>query len=249
MRAGTTITGIGATLALSACGWMGGDAAPSTGSGSAATSAAAERPAPLRDGPVTPGRYVYTLTNECDDVIACPPDAEPPAPLPIEVTVPEGWDAATEFHLLTPSSSGTDAPAGAGLILGWTNFYVGLNSDPCLSEGHELPDIDVGPTVDDFVDAVQADKALDVTAPTNVELGGHPGRHFVLRGPSDISGCDNWRPWDPGFYVQGPDNQWDVYAVDVDGHRVVVVAQQFPGTPAEVGAQLDDMVESIAFRP
>jgi hypothetical protein len=249
MSAGTTIAGVATILALSACGLVGGDAegedaaraTRSTGDAGAATA--------LTDGPVAPGRHVYTLRTVCDDEIACPPDAVPPAPLPIELTVPEGWEAANEFHLLTPTATGTEGPSGAGLVLGWTSFYVGLNSDPCLSDGHEVPDIKVGPTVDDFVDAVQADPALDVTAPMSVELGGYPGRHFVLRGPSDISGCDNWRPWDPGFYVQGIDNQWDVWAVDVDGNRVVVVAQRFPGTSAQVGAQLDDMVESIAFRP
>jgi hypothetical protein len=204
---------------------------------------------PLPDGPVTPGRYVFTLRNVCDDEIACPPGAVPPAPLPIEVTVPEGWKAANEYYLLTPTATGTGGPSGAGLVLGWTNFYVRLYSDPCRSAVDEVPDVQVGPTVDDFVDAVQADPALEVTAPTDVELGGYPGRHFVLRGPSDISGCAEWRPWEPGFYVQGIDNEWDVWAVDVDGNRVVVVAQRFPATSAKVRGQLDDMVESITFRP
>jgi hypothetical protein len=205
----------------------------------------------LRDGPVTPGRYVYTLVDGCDssDPIPCSPGTEPPPPLEIEITVPAGWEATDRFHLLSPTATGTAGPSGAGLVLGWTSSRVGLHSDPCLSGPEQRPDVEVGPTVDDFVDAVQADEALDVTAPTDVDLGGYPARHFTLLGPSDLSGCDVWRPWDPGFYVQGPDNQWDVWAVDVGGYRVVVVAQRFPETSAQVGAQLRDMVASIVFRP
>ena len=69
-----------------------------------------------------------------------------------------------------------------------------------------------------------------------------PAKHL------DIA-CENWRPWDPGFYAQGPDNLWDVWVMDVDGFRVLVVAQHFPGTPAEVGTQLRAMAESIRFAP
>jgi hypothetical protein len=110
-----------------------------------------------------------------------------------------------------------------------------------------VPDIEVGPTIDDFVEAVAARPKLHVTAPRRVKLGGRPARYFRLTGPSDVSRCEGWRPWDPGFYAQGPDNVWDVWAVDVSGFRVVVVTQYFPGTPTEVRTQLRDMVTSLTF--
>lgn len=215
----------------------------------------------LEDGPVVPGRYRHALHFECEkgDVIGCPPDVAPPPPLSFELTVPEGWEAATDYRLLYPTGMGglqdeggaTNDPDGAGLVIGWTSFHVGLNSDPCARdvEGHLVPDIAVGPTVDDFVDAVVDHPVLDVTRPTDAKLGRFRARFFSLTGPADISGCDDWRPWDPGFYVQGPDNHWDVWVVDVAGTRVVVVAHYYPGTPEQITDALGEMVESIRFSP
>lgn len=209
----------------------------------------------LEDGPVTPGRYRFTIPipTECGegDPIGCPEESHPPGPLDLEVTVPDGWQHWREFVLLTPDGddSPTEAPDGAALVMGWTTFHVGLSSDPCLARNHQVPDVEVGPSVDDFVDAVQAQKALDVTRPVDARVGGHRAQFFSLEAPADLSGCEEWRPWDPGFYAQGPSNIWDVWVVDVDGDRVLIVTDYFPGTPAETVAQLGEMVESIEFLP
>jgi hypothetical protein len=236
-------------LSLAACGGE-GSASDTTAPDPIDTSS--ETVTPLLDGPVTPGRYRFTVRNVCEegDLIGCPEGIVPPPPLDLEVTVPAGWQHWSDFGLITPEGGNlTEGPDGAALVMGWTTFQVGLNSDPCLSEGHEIPDVKVGPTVDDFVEAVQAQKALDVTEPVDATVGDYRARFFSLEGPTDLSGCDNWRPWDPGFYVQGPNNHWDVWAVDVDGSRTLIVTQHFPGTPAEVVDELEEMVKSISFQP
>ena len=216
----------------------------------AATPTASTGLSPLPvDGPVAPGRYRYVVDNSCDSP-DCPEEGRPASPLNLEITIPTGYATFEGFPVISLARHpGTNGPDGGALVLGWTSFWVGLNSDPCLAVGHEIPDVPVGPAVDDFVDAVVAQPALDVTEPTDAQLGGYGGKFFTLTGPSDISGCDNWRPWDPGFFVQGEDNIWDVWVIDADGFRVLIVNEYFPGTPDQVKSELRAMAESIRFVP
>ncbi|MBM0126752.1 hypothetical protein [Pimelobacter simplex] len=208
---------------------------------------------PLPDGRLDPGRYRFVVTVDCegveDDPIACPHGVPDPPPIPLEVTVPEGWVASNEFHLVESAESGTGPPAGAALVMGWTSNTVGVQSDPCLSTNHQLPDVEVGPGVDDFVEAVTAQGWFRGTAPVDTEAGGASGRYFSLEAPADLSACEEWRPWDPGFYAQGPGNIWEVWVLDVEGHRVLIVIDYFPGTPTGTVRQLRQMVTSIRFTP
>lgn len=208
------------------------------------------------------GRLVRVVVDHVctnSELMRCPERGDRPSPLEFALTVPVGWQQLEEFsNVISPDlSTPTEGPDGAALLLGWTTFQVGLNSDPCLThaevkqypDGHETPDVRVGPSVDDFVDAVQKVNAFDVTRPVDAEVGGHPARFFSLEGPDDLSACDLWRPWDPGIFAQGESNHWDVWAVDVDGDRVLVLAQYFPDTPPDTVAQLGEMVGTIRFEP
>jgi len=205
----------------------------------------------LEDGPLAAGTYVFVHQNVCDDPPRdCPAGASPPPALGIELTVPSGWVAANDFYLISPADGRElGAPNQSALVMGWTNFWVGLNSEPCSQISHQRTDIEVGPSVDDFVEAVVAHPTLDISEPTDVTLGGYSGRFFSLAGPADLSGCEEWRPWDPGFFAQGPDNLWDVWVMDVDGFRILIVTHQFPETPPDVKADLRQIVESIRFVP
>jgi pyrimidine-specific ribonucleoside hydrolase len=145
------------------------------------------------------------------------------------------------------ADDGTGAPGGGALVLGLTSFWVGLYSDPCRGPDEVQPEIAVGPAVEDFIEAVVAHPALDVTTPEDVALGGFSGQFFSLTGPSDLSDCDSWRPWDPSFYARGPDNLSDVWVIDADGFRVLIVTEYFPGTPDQIKSELRAMAESIRF--
>jgi hypothetical protein len=244
------------TLALTACSGQGDalekDAAPpaETPQGTAlSASPASSAVSPLEDGRVTPGRHRFVVTSTCEAAMGCPEDQQPPLPA-VDVTVPDGWDAATDvLSIFTADGRDRRSRNGVALVLGWTNSWVGLNSQPCSQVSHQKPDIAVGPTVDDFVGAVMAHPLLKVTEPKPVRLGRYRGRFFSMTGPKDLSHCKEWRPWDPAPYAQGEENHWDLWVMNVAGVRVVIMAEYFPETPKDIKAELHAMAESIRFTP
>jgi hypothetical protein len=208
------------------------------------------------DGPLKAGRYLILpggarwAGDPCGLGAGCPSIPSVANTLAVEITVPEGWQSAFESTILMPVPPGsTEAPAGAGFAIGWTNMSAGLHSDPCLPEAHGTPDIAVGPTVADFVDAVVAHPALSATKPQDVQLGGYKGTYLTITAPDDISGCADWRPWEPGFAAQGPNNLWSVWIMDVEGLRMILVTEEFPNTSAADRAALHSIVESVRFLP
>ena len=162
----------------------------------------------------------------------------------ITYTVPEGW-AFGYGAAVTKPAAGTVAPSGMSL-----HFFRGgwLFSDPCLKVD-TLPDIEVGPTADDFTDALAAHPLLDVTTPVDVTLGGYSGTYVDLQVPSDISDCpESYFPWAPAFYAQGPNHRWHIRSLDVDGVRVVIQSGDFAGTLPEDLAEMKSIIESIQIQ-
>lgn len=208
-------------------------------------------PAPktLQSGAVTPGRYQFALQNACPHGKGCPVDQQPVLPS-LQITVPEGWDADLDFQTLWPMPGRDNASRNdPGLAMGWTTSWVRLFSNPCHAADPPAAEIAVGPTVEDFVNAVTAHRSLDVTAPTPVTLGRHTGRFLTLHGPASTSGCGEWRPWDPAPYLQGASQTWDMWVMNVDGVRVVIMAEYFPETPTQIKTELREMAKSIRFVP
>lgn len=253
----TRLAGLLAAAVLVAACTTGGASSSADGS---ASDPPASSPAPsgsipeLLDGPVAPGRYVILPPDvgwaECAAwVPECPPEPPQARSLRLEITLPSGWEAGFDQTVIHPSQGTTEGPSGAGFVIGWTVPTAGLHSDPCQQVPHLAPDIRVGPTVDEFIDAVVAHPSIEVSEPVDVELGGFLGRFFQLTAPPDISACRDWRPFEPGIYAQGPDNLWSVWVIDIEGFRMILLTQEFPGTPAKDSAALRSIVESIEFRP
>ena len=236
-------------LALTACSGQGNAidrVVPASPSGGTALPSGVAR---LADGEVAPGRYEFAVQNACPQAKGCPVDQQPTLPS-LQLTVPEGWQADLDFQTLFPRPGhDVTSPNDPALALGWTTSWVRLFSNPCHAEDPPAAEIAVGPTVDDFVNAVTAHRALDVTEPTPVTLGRHTGRFLTLHGPADISRCGEWRPWDPAPYLQGDSNIWDMWVMNVDGVRVVIMAEYFPETSPQIKTELRDMAESISFLP
>ena len=55
--------------------------------------------------------------------------------------------------------------------------------------------------------------------------------------------------WDGSIYAQGPENRWHLWILDVDGTRVVILAEDFATTSAQHQAELTAIVESIRIEP
>ena len=173
----------------------------------------------------------------------------------ITLTVPDGWSGLESS--IVPSVESYSPPGGAGLLFGRGGW---LYPPPaCLEPGtiHEGPTIPTGTTVDAFVTALVDHPDLDVTSPVDVTLGGYSGQYLELRAPANVT-TDELGPdpgecgffvWEPGIYAQGPNALWRIWVLDVDGVRVVVRADSFPGTSPEVQAQLQAIVDSIQIEP
>lgn len=211
-------------------------------------------PARIPDGPLAAGTYTTQPFagpgGLCMGQAGCIEAGAEDDSIRVTVTFPDGW---TGFGgTVHPSVERYLPPGGGGLIVmrgGW------LYSELCGGPG---PDIPTGTTVAEFVDALVAHPELDITAPTDVTLGGYSGKYLELRAPAntttdelgpDPDGCNYYFVWEPGIYAQGPNALWRIWVLDLDGVRVVVRADSFPGTTPQVQAQLQAIVDSIQIEP
>ena len=161
------------------------------------------------------------------------------------VTVPAGWSAIGPDWIIGGTDAGT-----ADLLF---NRGAWLLSDPCQTTPADIP---VGPTVADFVDALAAHPILDTTSPVDVAVAGYPGKYIELQGPAVVSteaepdpDCITYRPWDPGIYMQGANQRWRLWVLDVDGARVVLQGMDFPGTTEALRAQVGGIIDSMRIEP
>jgi hypothetical protein len=169
----------------------------------------------------------------------------------ITLTVPDGWSGLESS--IVPTVESYLPPGGGGLNFGRGGWLYTV-SQVCGGSGPDPngPTIPTGTTVDEFVTALVDHPDLDVTSPVDVTLGGHSGQYLELRIPANATtvpgGC-GYFVWEPGIYAQGPNALWRIWVLDVDGVRMVVRADSFPGTTPEVQAQLQAIVDSIQIEP
>jgi hypothetical protein len=189
---------------------------------------------------VTPGLKTVTITPFVGD--------DPPEDDAITVTLqyPEGWTFGSGF-VAVPDPVGE--PAQLTVARGYS-----LYSDPCRpTDGIDVADdadVDVGPTVAEFVTALDTHPLLDVTTPVDVTVAGYSGKYLVLSAPADISGCVRYRPiGGDTIYAQGPAMRWHLWVLDVQGIRVVIEGFDYPGTSAQHQAELQSIVDSIQITP
>ena len=233
----------------------GGSASPSSAPRSAAptpppmspTSPGASAAVPwVHDGPLAAGTYrLRQWDTGCGErQPGCIPSPAHDG-VRVTLTVPDGWEGILGTVWLAEKENG--APDGAGLLIGRGAWLL---TDPCTKAEHAIaPDVKVGPSVDDFANAIADHPLLDVTDPVDVTLAGYSGKYIDLQVPADISMCGVYRPWDPGIFAQGPSHQWHLWILDVAGLRIVVHSSDYPGTSAKHRSELEAIVDSIKIEP
>lgn len=211
-------------------------------------------PAGISDGPLAAGTYATQPfsgnADLCMGQAGCTESAADDS-IRITLTVPDGWAGIGDT--IWRAVEHNSPPGGAGLGFSRGSW---LYSQPCGEQPG--PDIPTGTTVDDFVTALVEHPDLDVTTPVDVTLAGYSGKYLELQNPANIATnqylpgpgiCTYYFVWEPGIYAQGPNHLWHIWVLDVDGVRVVVRSDTYPGTTAEVKGQLTTIVNSIQIAP
>jgi hypothetical protein len=162
----------------------------------------------------------------------------------IVFTVPTGWSPAQN----APDSVGVlkdngGAPSGAGLgFFEVRELLTGI----C---GRWMGPTLIGPTIDDFVDAVAEPATSRPTA-----IAGYRGIYAEFDGLSDLAPC----PPDRGLWtthgggsrgIFGPAERNRVWVLDVGGRRLVINAFHYDSTDSAARQELDAMIESIRIVP
>jgi hypothetical protein len=235
----------------------------STGPGAAAPSPTntlttpSPSPSPSSTPEATASLVAYTFTPFKPGAVDGDDDPRDDA-MTFAFTAPPSWKPFGELGVFGPDGNGPDES-----YVGFSAAGNSLYSDPCrtIQEEADLDealstggpagaDISFGPTVDDLATALVDHQSLDVTVPVDVTLAGYTGKYVDLTIPDDISECANYRPMDVGHhYAQGPGQRWHMWILDVDGVRVLVETNDFPGTPPETLAEAQAIIESLVISP
>jgi hypothetical protein len=174
----------------------------------------------------------------------------------VRFTVPAGWT----WDGRSLSKGGAGLPGGATI-----SFYgapVVVYADPCrwAATASDPP----RSAVMTFIADLAAQPARDATTPVPRWAGGLNAPHSLageqleLTVPADlqISTCDggqfrSWGPDDVARIHEGPGQHDLVWAVELaggalgEGQRLVMDASSFPGTPADVMAEIETILRSI----
>jgi hypothetical protein len=189
-------------------------------------------------GPLEPGTYIVddpTLTT-----------------VPFTLTVPSGWTARGDGYLVKDD----ELPDGLELA-SWNVTHV--YADAC---GFEPGLTEIGPTVDDLVRALEDQEGSDASTPVDVTLGGYPAKRIEMSVPVDLDASTCRIPdaliqiWadaeETGWFAIPADQAGlprPVYVVDVDGERAVILSGHQPTASTSAIAELQAVLDSIAFQP
>lgn len=176
---------------------------------------------------LTPGRYAMGFSSDQADV-----------PM-VVIDVPAGYRGRGDGFEISSEEGGFRH------FDTWTVAEVA--EQPCGGTDW----VDPGPGVDDLADAFAALPVWESTEPAPTTIGGHEGVSMELNVPAEIPAeCHgdllSWR--DHSGSTQGIDlgKTQRLWIVDVDGHRLMMVAGYFPGPEGPTPTQVEEMTQMAA---
>lgn len=231
---------VAAIIVLAACTTQTGqDTATTSPSTTAAPTTTAEARSDFPStGPVEPGFYHL------------PPSAWNLAGL--TMTMPEGWEAQYGIPGAIKHSD-QDGELGFYFVI-----VDSIYADPCIgSEGEGASNlIEVGPSVDDLVNALLEQPNTVASGPMDTSVGGLPARRIDLTLAEDpeTATCNvnipgslqiwHSEPVDKYFVLPGHGTA-SVYILDVNGERQVLLTGRNDGATADDVAQMQTIIDSI----
>jgi hypothetical protein len=179
------------------------------------------------------------------------PDVDACTPLRVLFTIPaDGWQAWTGTY---KPEEGAEEDRRVGVsIVSVTNLVV----DGCTD--HNLAAPPVGPTVDDLATALaDLDPFLVTSPPSDVTIYGYSGKYLELALPEmAFAECVGGEviSWDAPvlsypFHGYLPRLIEEFWILDVQGSRLVIVANRVPDSAPEDIAELRAILDSIQIEP
>ena len=182
-------------------------------------------------GKIEPGRYVMSVRG-----------------MAVHLTVPDGW-SGNGMGIGTSSGNGWYGAVDYIVSAPEVSYVV---ADVCAT-GSDVVLAPIGPGVDALANAVSAQKGLLISGPTDSSVGGYPAKRLTI---SLSTACDSSveHPlWADQARVYG----WsmrrgqiaNLYLVDVNGDRLVIVDQSRTDAAVDIATQLRAITASIAIDP
>lgn len=162
-----------------------------------------------------------------------------------EIEVPDGWS----HDRLHPATGPDLDPHLRRLEL----FSVSaVAPDPCQGARNA-----VGPRVSDLMQAIAAQQTVRPGLSRPATIGGYSGEVVQVRVPQgvDLDTCDNGQSLVPfrvgalAYTTVFPGWTYRVWALDVEGERLVITAAHGPQATPDERAELTRMVETLEFVP
>lgn len=179
------------------------------------------------DAALTPGPYAMGFSGE---------QADPPM---LVIDVPAGYLAGGDGYEI--QSEGDD---------GFRHFDTWTVAKVATQACGDAAWVDPGPGVDDLADALAALPVWESTPPAPRTIGGHDGVFMEFNVPADIPAkCQgeplSWRDHLGGTQGIGPGKIQRLWIVDVDGHRLMLLAGYFPGPEGPTSGQVVEMTQMV----